>query len=450
MTDLPYGLSAFDRDRGNFPEVPVVNMFVEKVPTEPNPVLQSRPGLKNSGVTLGSGPVQGLFHVDGVLSGQLFAVSGSHVYVDSVDVGSISGSGPVSIDGFENRAFFCAGQDVWQYDGTSLSMIATPGSFSVLSLCVGTSRLIVIDKNTGHFYWSDVLSPSITALNFATAENSPDKLKECLFLGDTLILFGSETVEQWPASSADPNLPYTPLVGRTYQVGIRDTGCATTFQNSFAWITNQNQVAVGDPTTIISDSSVEEKISLSSNARLWTFRLEGVEFLAITLDHSTWVFNAHSSQWSTFESYGQDNWIPRCYSSGFFGSGVDGRLMQWSDDHSDFGDILERKFRAGTPISTGTMPLYNITLRTNPGQTPYITGTYADPKVSLRTSKDGGYVWSSWKEKSLGAQGNYRKPVKWTSLGFFGSPSLLVEFRVTDPVPFRISGVSINDDYAGI
>lgn len=450
MPDLQYGLTNIDRDRGNLPKIPVVNMFVEKVDSEPNPVLQSRPGLENTGTTLGAGPVHTLFKGDGVLSGQMFAVSGTSFYSNTTNLGTVAGSGPYKIAGFQNRVFVTGGSTLSEWDGVTYSTDAMPGGFSVQSLCIGTDRLIVIDKGTGHFYWSNVLSDVVDALSFATAEQSPDQLKECLFIGDTLMLFGSETVEFWPASVANPDLPFSPLIGRTFRIGIRDTGCAVAFGNTFAWVTNYNQIAAGDPNNIISNSGLDEKISKSANCSLWTFRLEGTEFLVCTLDTSTWVFSSSSSTWSVFESYGADNWIPQCFSADIFGSSIDGHLIQWSDDYQDFGDVLERRFRAGLPLTMGTTMLNNLVIRTNQGQSPFLSGIYEDPVVELRTSKDGGFTFSTWKGRSLGKSGNYRSDVQWRSLGFFGYPSLLVEIRVTDPVPFRVSGVTINEGYGSI
>lgn len=450
MPDLKYAVSAFDRDRGNLPKLPVVNMFVEEAASEDNPVLQSRPGLENSGTSMGAGPVEALFQIDGVLDGSLFGVSAGHLYKGSTDLGAIDGTGPAKIAGFETRVFATSGSSLWEYNGAALSSVATPSSFEVLSLCIGTSRLIVIDKGTGQFYWSDVLSDNIDTLSFATAENSPDKLKECLFIGDTLHLFGTETVEFWPASSANPDLPYQPLVGRTFQVGIKDTGCATSFATTFAWVTNHNQICVGDAQNVVSNPGIDEKIAASASCRLWNFYLDGVEFLALTLDTETWVFSRHSSAWSTFESYDQPNWIPQCYAGDVFGSSVDGSIVQWSDDHADFGDILERRFRAGMSISNGTVPLFQVTLKTNPGQTPYLVGDYVDPSVELRTSRDGGFTFSPWKPRPMGQNGDYRKTVRWSSLGYFGMPGMILEVRVTDPVPFRVSGMSANETYANI
>lgn len=450
MPDFQYGTSSFDRDNGNFPSLPVINMVAEEVPTEPKVALISRPGLENSGITMGAGPVKGLYQNDGVLSNALFGISAGHLYSSGTDLGAINGTGPVSLAGFETMLFANAGDDIYKWNGTVLSVVTLPDVFDVLKICVGTSRLILIDKGTGRFYWSNVLSNTIDALSFATAENSPDKLKDCLFFGDTLMLFGSETVEFWPASPSNPDLPFQPLPGRTISIGIKDTGCAALFSGAFAWITNRNDIRVGDASNIISNPSIEEKIAKSTSVRLWTFLLESAECLAVTLDDDTWVFSSKSSQWSQFRSYGQANWIPQCYVNGYFGSSIDGRLVQWSDDHQDFGGVLERRFRAGLPVETGTSNLKNVSLRTNPGQTPFLTGDYLDPSLELRVSKDGGYRWGNWKRKSLGVQGKYRPAMCWRSLGFFGYPAVLLEFRVTDPVPFRVSNVSANEPYGGI
>lgn len=450
MPQLKYGTTEYNRDRGNLPELPVVNMTVEQGLTEEAPILQSRPGLANTGVTMGAGPVKRLYQIDGVLAGDMYGVSANAFYKAGSSLGAMNGSGPASIAGFENRIFATQGQSLYQYDGATFATLATPGSVNVASLCVGTSRLIIISKDTGRIYWSDVLSNTIDTLSFATAENTPDRLKECLFIGDTLHLFGSETVEFWPAATSNPNLPFQPLVGRTYQVGIRGTGCATAFATTFAWITNNNQICVGDPQNPVSDAGLDEKIAASTNASLWTFVLDGTEFLACTLDTQTYVFSKRSSQWSTFASNGVANWIPQCYSDGVFGSSVNGALMAWTALHEDFGGVLERRFRAGLAIAVGTVPMMNIELKANAGRTPFTVGDYATPEVLMRVSRDGGDTWGAWKTISLGTQGQYRKNLRWTSLGHFGHPGILVEFKVTDPVPFRVSDLYMNDNLATV
>jgi hypothetical protein len=447
--DLMYGISVFDRGRGNFPNLPVVNMFAEETETENSVALISRPGLEEAGVSMGSSPVRQLFQADGVLNRQLFGVAGNSLYASDNLLGTIDGDGYVSMAGYEDYVFVCAGNSLWGYDGTTFAEVTFPDNANVSKVVTGASRLIVLRKDTQTFYWSDPLTTTIDALSFATAENSPDRLLDMLFLGDRLVLFGAETVEFWPLSD-DDDLPFQPLVGYTFQVGIRDVGCAAKLAGTFAWINERNQICLSKPENIISTPSIETKLEQSETAVLWVFELEGVEFLAVRSDTETSVYSTRSGQWSVFSSYGYDNWLPQCFDGGVFGSYTNGSLLQWSDDHTDLGGVLERRFRGWLALDSGPFVAANIILRTNPGQTPYLEGTYTDPSVELRTSRDGGFEWGSWRTRSLGEQGKYRTTTVWRSLGMFSYPGLLVDVRMTDPVPFRVSGLKVNEAYGGV
>lgn len=449
MVDLVYGISNEERRRGDFPGLPVINLFAENVPTEPGTALQARPGLEETGVTLGNGPVRGVYIADGVLNNGLFAVSDHNVYSDDTLIGGINGSGPVSFAGYEDYVFINSGEEIAAYDGTDYSLIAFPDDADVIKIVVGASRLIAIRRDTGKFYWSDPLGITIDALDFATAENSPDTLRDILYIGDKAILFGAETVEFWPATT-DSDLPFSPLPGATFPVGIKGTGMAATFNRSFAWVTNYNEICMGVPENIISEPELQTRIAASSEVSLFVFYVDDNEYLCVRLDGESWAYGARSQVWTKLESYGEDNWIPSCYDSGYFGSSVDGRLLRWGEESDDFGLPVTKLFRAWLPLTGDTLNLSNIIMRTNPGTTSYLTGQYANPIVELRTSSDGGHTWKPWKARSLGRQGQYRIKVFWSSLGLFGYPGLLVEIRVTDPIAFRMSGLAANEKFGGI
>lgn len=246
---LAFGTSTTERTRGDLPALPVVNMFVEQAPSEAIGIaMQSRPGLEDRSADMGLGPVQAVFKADGVLGGTLYGVSGGSFYSGSTSIGSVNGSGPFSMAGYEDKLFVAGGSSLWGYDGTTLAAIAFPDDAPVVKCVVGASRVITIRGDTEKFYWSDVLGDTISALSFASAEQQPDRLKDLLFWSDSLILFGTETVEFWP-NTADPDLPFQVLEGRTYRRGIKGTGCATLFGPTFAWVTDTNQVCVENPET---------------------------------------------------------------------------------------------------------------------------------------------------------------------------------------------------------
>ena len=449
MADFVYGISTFERRRGDFPQLPVVNMLGENIPVEPGVTLQSRPGLENSSVTMGTGPVRELFQIDGVLNNGLFGVSGNKLFNGNTEVGTVDGPGPVSFCGYEDYVFVNAGELVYRYDGTTFDSIFFPDDADVSKITVGASRLIALRKNTGTFYWSEPLGITVPSLNFATAENVPDKLLDLLFIADRLYLFGSETVEIWPAGT-DQDLPFQPLPGATFPVGIKAVGCATQVDRTFAWITNYNEVCLGDPNNVISDPELQVRISNSASHKLWRFFVDDNEFLAVTIDNETWVYGIRNQLWAQLKSYGETNWVCTCYENGKFGTTLGGTLAQWSDDYSDFGGIIERTFNGWAPLTGEPLWLDNVVLRTNPGTTPFLSGQYANPVVELRTSQDGGKTWQPWQSQSLGVQGNYRARTMWSSLGQFGYPGVLVQVRNSDPVPFRVSGLTYNEPFGGI
>lgn len=447
---MQFGLSAFERARGDLPALPVVNMFAEEAPTEETGVvLQSRPGLSDRGQNMGSGPISALFKRDGVLGSTLYGIASKTLYSGSTAVGSVNGAGPFSMDGYEDKLFVAGGSSLWGYDGATLAAVSFPDGASVTKCLVGGSRLIALRADTEKFYWSDVLSSTIDGLSFATAENQPDRLRDALFMDDVLILFGAETVEFWP-NTGDANLPFQPLEGRVFERGIKATGCATKFGATFAWVTDTNQVCLTDPESIISKPGLEALIEASGSVALQTFYLEGTEFLWLRIDAGDWVFSNRSKMWSQFTSYGLTNWRAQCFAGGAFGSSTDGVTMAWGSGYEDMGGVLERRFRAGFALNSGGASVNNVVLRTNVGATAFLSGTYANPTIEMARSLDAGRTWGRWRPVSLGEQGRYRQKVQWTACGQAGQPGWLAEFRVTDPVPFRVSDVLMNEPFGGI
>lgn len=448
--DIQYATSSFVRDEGNLVETPVINMYVESAPTEASPVLQSRKALEDAGITMGTEPVSTLYQVDGVLSGALFGISGDDLYSGGTLIGALDGSGYPSIVGYDDFLFATLGASLWGWDGTTLAAISFPDSANVTRVMIGASRAIAIRADSGRFYWTDVLGTTFDALDYATAEYVSDNLVDGLFFGDQLVLFGTDTTEFWQTSGSDPDLPFTPVIGRTFNTGIKNVGAVTEILDTFAWVTDDNNVCISSPDNIISSPGINELIEAETSVTLWSFVLNGTEFLALKLASETWVYNPRTSSWTTMETYQQSNWSPQFYRNGYFAASNSPTLLRWASDYTDEGDVFVRSFRAWLPINENVIPIYNLTLRCDSGTTPYLNGEYAEPSVELAISKDGGKTWGPWKERPLGSSGEYYKQVKWMSLGSYSYPGVLFEFRVTNPVGFRVSGLTVNGVNGGV
>jgi hypothetical protein len=110
---------------------------------------------------------------------------------------------------------------------------------------------------------------------------------------------------------------------------------------------------------------------------------------------------------------------------------------------------MERRWVGGFPINGEPVGVSNLRIRCNPGQTDFLEGDYANPTIEVRLSRDAGQTWGLWKQTSLGRQGEYSKRIEWRALGLASYPGFLAEFRLTDPVPLRVSGVFINEPSGG-
>jgi hypothetical protein len=449
MPAIEFGISSYERGRGDLPELPVINMFAEEAPTEGTGiVLQSRPGLSDRAADMGNGPIEALFKRNGVLSGALFGVSGGSIYSGTTALGIIAGSGPVSIAGNEVGILATAGETARYYNGTALSSVSFPDGANVRKVFSGASRFWLIRDGSGKLYFTPPLAATVAALDFVTAESLPDDLLDGIWLDDGAILGGAESVEFWP-NTGDDDLPIQPLEGMVIEEGLKATGCLVNFGPTFAWVSNKNQVRLGKEWEVISNPGLEAQIASSTEVRLFSFILEGNEFLALRLDEETHVWGLRARAWSRFASYGRDNWIPQCFAAGVFGSSVDGKTLEWGAAHLDLGGVLERRFRGGFPINSGGMIVGNVQIRCNVGQTPFLSGDYTNPTLELRLSRDAGQTWGSWKGVSLGEQGNYRTRVQWRALGMASQPGFLAEFRTTAPVPLRVSEALMNEQWGG-
>ena len=449
MPNIDFATSSYERGRGGLPPLSVTNMVLEQAPTEKTgKALQSRMAVLDRGADMGLGPVAAVFRKDGVQSGDLFGVSAGELYRLTTSLGIIAGSGPVSIAGNEGGVMVAAGAALRYYNGTTLADVAFPDNAPVIKVIAGAGRFIALRADTGKFYWTPVLASTVDPLDFATAENQPDNLRDALFIDDILLLFGAETVEFWP-NTGDGELPFQPLEGRVIEKGIRATGCAAAIGSTFAWVTHENQVCLTDENNIISNNGLQERIEASATVSLFAFVMGGNEYLCLQLDNETQVYQPRTGQWSEWKTYGQVRWAVGCFSGGVMGANIDGRTLTFGAGHIDLGGEMERLWTAGMPMDSGGVKISNVVARVNIGQSPFLTGDYVDPVIEMRTSRDGGKTWGSWRQKSLGRQGDYRQEVRWRGIGLAGRPSFLAQFRVTDPVDIRVSGILVNEPGGG-
>ena len=192
---------------------------------------------------IGLGPIRQEFTS---ANGRFFAVSGSKLYeVDSlgsgVELGSLDSSdGIVTMAENNTQLAICDGSKLYiltysTNDFQKITLASFPTSVGIVTFIDG--YFVVNENDTGRFYISginDGLS-SWDALDFATAESSPDNLVSVVNAIGQMWLFGSETTEVW-TNTGDSLFPFRRISGAKMQTGILSPFTAVEIDNSVIWV----------------------------------------------------------------------------------------------------------------------------------------------------------------------------------------------------------------------
>jgi len=449
MVAIPLGRSAYERTRGAFPRLPVVNYIAEKAPTEEGGIaFQSRRGLSES-TEVGSGPIRAIFEEDGVLNGAQIVVSGAGVYADGTLIGALGGNGPVSIAGDANQVIIAAGGDMVHYDGSAFTTVAFPDGAFITSVAHLAGYFVALRAGTQRWYFSTIGDGAAwDGLDYASAENEPDQLNDIIVANDLLVLIGTSTTEFW-IRTGNADLPFQAVQQRVFEYGSIAAGCAVPVDNTHIWIGNDGIVyRAGQVPEPVSDDGHTADILGSTSWRMFLVNDERHKLIHVRLDAKTLIFDVTGGTWSEFESSGWTNYRVACSNGALMGDDETGKLWEFSG-YLDAGGPLERRISGGFPVNGGTVHIGSLRLRVEVGTTEYLTGDYSDPSIEMRFSDDFGNTWTDWDETQLGEQGNYRTMPEWRALGNADYPGRIFEFRVTDPVSLRFSAALVNETTAG-
>jgi hypothetical protein len=442
MPSISYGAGAYSRDNGNFPPLTLINMFVEEAKTSEGGVaLLSRPGLA-AVQTDGVGPINGIFAKQGTFAGDLFTISGTALYRDNAAVasGAIAGTAAASFAGSDLELVVTRGSTPRSYLAAGIADITFPDSASVTAVAYIGSLFVFARASSHKFYWSSPLDGrTVNALDFASAEREPDQLLDIKALGDNLWLFGQSTIECW-AHTGDADLPFTRFEQVSFDKGVHSTGCVVPADNALYFVGSDCTVyRLADVPQRVSNHGIEEKLIASATLSMFPFDFEGHKFVCIRTDTQTFALDVATSEWCEFQTDG-GQWIAGCATMvgkvAYFGHDATGAVMNF-DGWDDLGDEMERRFSAAQQLDAPTS-INRVNIWANTGATDLLTGQGSEPVIELRTSDDAGRTWS-----------DYRTVPEWRCLGMFDFPGVLMEFRVTDPVPLRVSAIKVNDPAGG-
>ena len=273
----------------------------------------------------------------------------------------------------------------------------------------------------------------INALDFASAESSPDDLVGHIVVQAGILLFGTLTCELF-VHTGNVDFPFERSRGSGFQVGLMAAKSLRLVDNAPMWVGRDRNGSglvyrlTGGQAQRVSTQAIEQALQLSTDltqACAWTYQDKGLTFYAINAPGltSTWVHEISTGQWHErcdldgFGQYKAGRVTGALFAFGkHFAGDANGFLYEWSDTtYLNGADVLVRERTSPHEAVAGR-------LRQFFGQF-YLdaeTGGAAqgdDPQVELSWSDNAGKSFGNVVTRSLGKTGEIFERLLWNRLG---------------------------------
>ena len=452
----------------------MVNLFPEMTPDNGQTAayLNRAPGLEFL-QTVGTGPIRALW-AHQTNGSNFYAVSGGEVYkLNSMTgaptlIGTVSGTGPVSIADNGTQIFFACNPDGFIYNEVTnvFAQITDPDFPGAVTVGYLDGYFVFNEPNSQRVWVTALLDGlSVDPLDFASAEGSPDGLVGIIVDHREAWLFGTDSVEVWYDAGL-PDFPLTRIQGAFNEIGCVAAFSIAKLDNGLFWLgtdaRGQGIVyrANGYTGQRISTHAIEYAIAQYGNisdAIAYTYQQEGHAFYVLTFPSgdATWVYDVSTQAWH--ERAGWDNGVfvrhrSNCQCN-FVGNTIvgdfeNGNIYKLSlDVYADNGGI-QKWLRSWRALPTGQNNLkrtahHSLQLNCESG-VGLNDGQGSDPQAMLRWSDDGGHTWSSEHWATMGKIGAYYQRVFWRRLGMtLKLRDRVYEVSGTDPVKIAVMGAEL-------
>ena len=476
-----------------------VNLFPELIPQDGKEpaFLQRTAGLQLL-TTVGGGPIRGLWKFGDFLyvasGGKLYRVASDFL---PIELGIISGSGPVSMSDNGEQLFVACNPDAFIYNAVNQTLEKIidpdfPGAVTVGYL----DGYFVFNQPNSQRFWVTSLNDGtqIDPLDFASAEANPDDIVSLMVSHREVWLFGNNSIEVWyNAGLAD--FPLARIQGAVLEFGCQAPYSVAKMDNSLFWLGADARGSGivyrsnGYSAQRISTHAVEWQIqqyAVTNDALAYTYQQDGHSFYVLIFPtaNATWVFDVSTGLWHEraywdgvqfrrHRSNCQANFANRVVVGDWENNALyafdptvytdNGGTQRWlrswralptgqnnltrTAQHSLQLDC-ESGVGSGTEESFFLLTGNNDFLQTDAGDFLVTNAISAasgvDPHIVLRWSDDGGHTWSNEHWAALGKSGEYGRRVYWRRLGMTTKlRDRVYEVSGSDPVKIAIMGAEL-------
>jgi len=431
--------------------------------------LISRPGLNLIGTT-GNGPGRG-----GILpaNGRVFVVSGSGLYEQQIDGSSTlrgtldqnSGIVTMADNGFQLAVCDQQNLYIFTYATNVFTKVVTANLPSAVTVTfIGGYFIINKSFNSGIFQISAPYDGlTWAALDFATAESSPDSLQRVISISGQLWLVGTNSIEIWSNTGA-ATFPFQRVNSAAQlAVGALAPFAVAEIDNTMFWISRTDKGfgivnrADGFSPKRVSTDAIELRLQAAtdpSSFRIISYQEAGHTYCSITgggmetalvLDIATgiWTEDAYLNDSGAYEQP-LTSYLFYAFGKIIALDRLNGNVYEQSINfYSDNGADIARD-RIFTHIFNKSVRfrIKNLAVFFETG-TGNVTGNGTNPVAQLRISEDGGRSFGTTYEGTIGQVGqfNERGVLFWQLGAYFQATFRL---RVTEQIKVAVNGAEWN------
>ena len=425
--------------------------------------LYGTPGL-NLFTTAGTGAMRGAFKSR--KNGRVFFVSGSTLYeVDSggatTNRGSLNqSSGNITISENETQMGVCDGSTVYifTYSSNNFAQVADQDLPTAGTITTIDNYFVINEVDTGKFYISALGDgTSWNALDFKSAETSPDKILRVFNGVGQLWCFGESTTELFTNTGAS-DFPFEKVSNGDFDVGILAPNSAQSIGRSIIWL-GQDEYGRGvvyETTSInptpISTPAIDILLQAATNPEeivSWAYQEKGYTFYVLTggglttslvynVTNKLWHERAYTNANGDFEQH-RGNCCVFAFGKQLVGDRENGNIYEMDMDiYSDNGDDIVRERIYRHLFQEGDRVRFNCLEIGVESGVGLQNGQGSDPQIALYISKDSGQTFGTPTTESLGKAGKYFDTVRFRRLGV--SEDMTFKVRVSDPVKVALIG----------
>lgn len=467
---VPFAFGSWDDDLYGLPATKLENMYAQAAPDHLNRDMRlvPTPGL----VEFASGFITGLvgiFQSDGVLGGDVIAATGSRISrvasggTVTVLTGAFStftAPSPQFAASQTPELVLVAGGQTYLVGSTSFSSFSWSGpTGNITSVDVIGQRHLYTEAGSGRL-WISETADATTVNKFVTAETDPDELRCVKVSGSSIYLFGSRRTEV-AYLTGDDTTPVAFRPGAAFDYGVRGARAVARTNDGLAFVASDDNIYLiqGGQLRPIGTTPLIDRIQRLTAAQKDELELDyytqlGHKFVKMTIPgHGDWFYDTTLGFWHrrrrissiesgvgpTTKAFGRVLCLDNV-------SGAAPKLLELSPrNYQDDGSAIRRVATAVLPLTDTQIEIKRALVEGQMGLGLDGTVQGSDPMMMVRVAPDGR-SFDHEITRSLGKIGEFGRRAEISPIGVMGGSPIAVEFALSDPVPFSLTGLHLNKD----